>query len=321
MTGREVAWRVLALELRASSEQEKGSGDRVPSYVVSPLGGRMNRVLVVGTLTPPEPAGGDGQSNFWRSRLTDPTGTLPVSAGNFQPRAQAELRRLTAPTPALVIGKANLFRGTTGGWVATVRAESVRPVDPAEYSAALAEAASQTLVRLRLVARLRSPPSPSDAELTREGVPPAWVRGARASIARYAAWDPAPYREAVRAVVGSLGTPTPVAPTPGPAAPTPVPGTAPRPTVTVTHLAPPAPRPPPTGQVRALEGTLLDLLDGLAERSADGYADMDDLTELAVQHGIGTERMEELLNHLEESGAVEEPIVGKFRRTGEAASE
>jgi RPA family protein len=52
MSGRETAWRVLAQEFGASIEEEKGVGERAASYLLSPLGARMNRVLVAGVLSP-----------------------------------------------------------------------------------------------------------------------------------------------------------------------------------------------------------------------------------------------------------------------------
>ena len=57
MTVREPAWRVLAQEFLSALEEEKGTGDRAATYLLSPLGARMNRVLLVGTLGPVESIG------------------------------------------------------------------------------------------------------------------------------------------------------------------------------------------------------------------------------------------------------------------------
>ena len=55
MPRREPAWRVTTWELEAAVEEERGAGDRAASYLISPFGGRLNRVLVAGTLSPAEP--------------------------------------------------------------------------------------------------------------------------------------------------------------------------------------------------------------------------------------------------------------------------
>jgi uncharacterized protein len=314
MTGRETAWRILANEFRAASEEERATGDRAASYVLSPLGARMNRVLTVGMLTPAEPTAGGESGGFWRARLTDPTGTIPVSAGSFQPRAQAELRAVTAPTRAMVMGKPNLFVGSSGTRVGTLRAESVRPISEEEYRLRLAEAATQTLDRMALVERLRASPGTPDEALWSEGLVPMWITGARATVARYTSWDPAPYREALDLVARTLrGHPSDL-----PATPTPAAARAQTeersPEVRVSR-APSRPEPRPlSGEEQTAAGPVIELIDLLAEESPDGYADLTELADRAAREGISAERLEELLHRLDESGAVEEPIVGKFRR-------
>ena len=51
MNARETAWRVFATELSASSLEIRATEEKSPSYVVSPLGAKINRVLVAGVLT------------------------------------------------------------------------------------------------------------------------------------------------------------------------------------------------------------------------------------------------------------------------------
>jgi hypothetical protein len=55
-------------------------------------------------------------------------------------------------------------------------------------------------------------------------------------------------------------------------------------------------------------------VDELGEASVDGYADLRDVVERARAQGIDDRTTEELVGRLEESGALEEPIVGKLRR-------
>ncbi len=306
MTVRETAWRVSARELQGSVEEERGEGEKVASYVVSPYGARMNRVLVAGALSPAEPVGRDDPPTFWRARLTDPTGTVPVTAGSFQPRAMAQLRAGPESRPAVVIGKAHLFHGRDGAAQLSVRAEAVRAVAETEERAALAEIGRQTLDRLDLLDRLERGPAASDESLRAEGIPPLWLRGARASLRRYPESDRAAFRASlaslVRRVAGDLG-PAPVRPS--------IP-----PTVTVTPAAPPRPAPAaPTGADRSEESVFLELVDELSEGSVDGYADLRELLQRIAVRGIASGRAEAVLNRLEEGGAIEEPIVGKLRRS------
>jgi hypothetical protein len=66
---------------------------------------------------------------------------------------------------------------------------------------------------------------------------------------------------------------------------------------------------------RAEESLFLDQLDEVADVSADGYADLKEVLSRLSSHGLPGERAEAILNRLEEDGVVEEPIVGKLRRS------
>ncbi len=88
---REVARRVFASEFNDSTYAFKESDDeRAPNYALLPTGDRANRVFVVGTLTETEDVG--EESEYWRGRVVDPTGTFFVYAGQYQPEAAAALR-------------------------------------------------------------------------------------------------------------------------------------------------------------------------------------------------------------------------------------
>ena len=305
MALREPAWRVTARELESSFEEERGSGDRAASYLLSPFGARMNRVLVAGELSPAEPIGRDDASTFWRARLTDPSGAVAVTAGSFQPRAMAQLRAAREPRPCLAVGKVHLYRGRDGVAYVSVRAEAVRSVSENEERALLADAVRQTLDRLDLLERIEKSPSTTDEELVAEGIPLSWAHAAREALRRYPTVDRAAFRRelgpAVRRVAGESG---PVAST-----------SAPSPAVTVTRATPPrAPPPPPSAAERAEESVFLDLLDEIAEVSVDGYADLKEVASRLEAQGVVADRVETVLNRLEEEGVVEEPIVGKLRR-------
>ena len=91
---REVAWRMFAREYNASTVIMKGDEDMSPSYVLSPLGAKANRVFLSGVITEVENKGSENEP-FWTVRITDPTGIFYLSAGQYQPEAAKK----TAVTP------------------------------------------------------------------------------------------------------------------------------------------------------------------------------------------------------------------------------
>jgi uncharacterized protein len=301
MSRRETAWRVTTRELMASVHEERGEGDRAASYLLSPYGARMNRVVLAGAISAAEPLGRDDPPTFWRARLDDPLGSVAVTAGSFQPRAMVQLRRAPVGGPALVVGKVHLYRGRDGSATVSVRAEAVRPISEAEERATLAEVARQTLDRLDTLERLAHEPATTEAELRAAGTVPLWAQAARQALHRYPDADRASYREALAGVVRRVAATGP-APPPRPA------------TVTVSVDPPPRVRPPTSDADRTEETTFLDLVDAVAESSVDGYADVRVLFRQLADRGVGAEQAEAVLGRLEEGGVVEEPVVGKLRR-------
>ena len=310
MPRRETAWRATAWELEAAVEEERGSGDRAASYLITPYGSRINRVLVSGTLSPAEPVGRDESQPFWRARLTDPTGTVVVTAGSFQPRAMAQLRAGSSPRSAIVVGKVHLYRGRDAVGYVSVRAEALRAVSETDERSVLAETVRHSLDRLDLLARLQREPGVDPKELLSEGTPPLWLAAARDSLQRYPGADRAPFRASLAAAVERVAGRTGVVTIPPP--PT---------SVTIQHAPPPSVQTPPTAAERAEESLVLGVLDQIAEASLDGYADRRELLARVHLQGMAGPRAETVLTRLEDEQEVEEPIVGKLRLRTDPARE
>ena len=70
MNARETAWRMFATELNSSSLEIKATEEKSPSYLISPLGAKVNRVLIAGALTEKENIGGDDEP-MWKARVQE----------------------------------------------------------------------------------------------------------------------------------------------------------------------------------------------------------------------------------------------------------
>jgi RPA family protein len=127
MRGREVAWRLFAGELNESSLVLTGEEERSPTFVVTPLGAKVNRVFAVGVITDLENVG-SSEEPLWRARMSDPTGTLFISAGQFQPEAALALSKMPVPGFAAVIGKVRVYSPEEGVMYLSVRPEVVKNV-------------------------------------------------------------------------------------------------------------------------------------------------------------------------------------------------
>ena len=144
---REVARRVFASEFNDSTYAFKESDDeRAPNYALLPTGDRANRVFVVGTLTETEDVGDD--SEYWRGRVVDPTGTFFVYAGQYQPEAASVLRETEPPAYVAVVGKPRTYETDDGTVNVSVRPESIAVVDDDTRDRWVVETAERTLERI-----------------------------------------------------------------------------------------------------------------------------------------------------------------------------
>ncbi|AFZ72522.1 RPA family protein [Natronobacterium gregoryi] len=144
---REVARRVFASEFNDSTYSFKESDDeRAPNYALLPTGDRANRVFVVGTLTETEDVGED--SEYWRGRVIDPTGTFFIYAGQYQPEAASTLRETEPPAYVSVVGKPRTYETEDGTINVSVRPESISVVDEATRDRWVVETAERTLDRI-----------------------------------------------------------------------------------------------------------------------------------------------------------------------------
>jgi RPA family protein len=144
---REVAQRTFAREFNAASYTFKESDDeRAPVYVLLPTGERANRVFVTGTLTEKEDVGDD--SEYWRGRVVDPSGTFFVYAGQYQPEAASMLRDLEPPAYVAVAGKPRTYETDDGTVNVSVRPESISTIDAETRDRWVVETAERTIDRL-----------------------------------------------------------------------------------------------------------------------------------------------------------------------------
>lgn len=147
---REVARRVFAEELKSSNYSFRDGEDQhqyAPQYLLTPTGAKCNRVFIVGTLTEKDDIGGD--TEYWRGRVVDPTGSILIYAGQYQPEAAQILANIEAPAYVAVVGKPNLYQTEDGNIIISLRAESIQQVDKATRDQWIMDTARRTLERLK----------------------------------------------------------------------------------------------------------------------------------------------------------------------------
>ena len=160
---REVARRIFAEELKSSNYSFRDGEDQhqyAPQYLLTPTGAKCNRVLFVGTLTEKDDIGGD--TEYWRGRVVDPTGSMLIYAGQYQPEAAQILASIDAPAFVSIVGKPNLYQTEDGNIIISLRAESIQRVDEATRNQWIMDTARRTLERLSILDKAEPAPLSSD---------------------------------------------------------------------------------------------------------------------------------------------------------------
>jgi RPA family protein len=120
---RQTAWRVFAGEFNDSTIEIKGEGDMTPSYVVTPLGAKVNRVFIIGVLTDVENISEDGE--LIRAHISDPTGVFTIYSGQYQKEATDALSKIEVPAFVAVVGKARTYSPEEGTLYVSIRPERI----------------------------------------------------------------------------------------------------------------------------------------------------------------------------------------------------
>jgi hypothetical protein len=146
---REVARRIFAEELKSSNYSFRDGTEQnqyAPSYLLTPTGAKCNRIFLVGTLTEKDDIGSD--TEYWRGRVVDPTGSILIYAGQYQPEAAQKLAGIESPSFVAVVGKPNLYQTDDGNIIISVRAESIQKVDEETRNRWILDTARRTQERL-----------------------------------------------------------------------------------------------------------------------------------------------------------------------------
>ncbi len=309
MNMREVSWRVFAEEYASSAMEHTGEGDKPVSYLVTPLGAKINRMLAVGVVTEVEEVGEEDKPRY-RAKMEDPTGTFYLSAGEYQPEAAASLSKISPPAFAAVVGKSRAYSPEEGVTYLSIRPERIREVTGEARDYWVLETAKSTLTRMDAVSEALKMGQPSAGELIRLGYPENLAEGVVLALEYYKEVDLDRFRESVKDALRTIlpeGRKAP--PDKRPKRP--------------TTAEPSSKEKGRTGgdaaeELQELEvavdeeAAVLDMIDAL-DKGSKG-AQWEKIIEAAKAKKIDKVRLEEIISKLLDKGDVYEPELGMMKR-------
>jgi len=282
---RETAWRLFAGEYNESRKSIAAEGERQPSFVLTPLGAKVNRLFLSGVLTDVENLGTDAEP-MYRGRVSDPTGVFHVYAGQYQPLAAAVLGKIAPPAFVAVVGKAKTYTTEQGSTYANVRPERIRVVDARVRDYWVLEACRFLRKRLELAKSAYALESPTAEAIRKLGAKAPAAEGLELAMREYGKVDLGRYTamlaEGLRYLLPEHRTGPEEVPAPGPSA--------------------------------ATEETVLGLVTSLDD--AGKGAPWDALVAAAGKAGIEPADLEAAVDVLLDRGAIYEPVLGRIKRIG-----
>ncbi len=143
---REVARRMFAYEMNRSTYRLPKEDEKSPTYILTPLGLRVNRVFMVGALLDKEEIKPD--SGIWRIRVSDPTSAVYGYVSRFQPDALESLMEIDVPELVAIVGKVRTFEVGARIFV-SLRPEYIVPVESDVRDYWVYETAKKTIERIK----------------------------------------------------------------------------------------------------------------------------------------------------------------------------
>ena len=301
---RETAWRVFASEYNNCSLELKGEGEMTPSYVVSPLGAKINRLFLIGVLTDVERMSESG--DLLRAHVSDPTGVFTLYSGQYQQDATDALLEVEVPTFVALSGKSRTYSPEEGTLFVSVRPEWIQEVDAAARDRWILETCESTMERIEAMREAQKMTEPKVFELEKLGYSRSLAEGIVAALQHYDGVDFERYRSLLKEslqflsptrrtlnelISSSVESPKDTSDQP--------------PQKPVDEQA-------DDDDFRKTEETVLQVIKDL---QGDDGASWDDITATCEKAGVDSDAIEEALTSLMDKGLIYEPILGTIKVT------
>jgi len=152
---RQPAHLLLASEFGSATLHEKGSGEYDPSFVITKLGAKVNRVVAAGLLERLELRETTNGSTLYQGQLRDPTGLHYFSVGDYNSETLRELshqwlERIDDGEPLLLMmtAKTRWYQTDEGAVYTSLRPEEACVVSREVYASWLLDACESTHERM-----------------------------------------------------------------------------------------------------------------------------------------------------------------------------
>ncbi|OUV40944.1 MAG: hypothetical protein CMA18_007215 [Methanobacteriota archaeon] len=297
---RQPAWIMLASEFGESTLNEKGSGEFDPTFVITKLGAKVNRVTVSGLVERLELRETSNGSQMYQGQLRDPSGLHYFSVGEYASESMKEfivqlLDKVESGEPILLsmTAKARWYQTDEGAVYTSLRPEEAAIVSRDRYASWLVRACAATLSRLDQHQKSLNCEPTKEAMLS-EGISPEMVDGLLAAQPHYGQIDTEGYRlnvmQALDIAEGKMAAATTAPPT--------------------LSLSEPTSDDEASGDDDELQSVILECIQAMD--NGEGV-DFESLVRNLSARGFTREQSEAELDTMSDEGVLHEPRFGWFK--------
>jgi len=309
---RETAWRVFAGEYNDSTVEIKGEGKMEPSFVITPLGAKINRLFVIGVLTDVENISEEGE--LIRAHISDPTGVFTLYSGQYQQDATDALSNIEVPAFVAIIGKARTYTPEEGTLYVSIRPEKVMEVNAPIRDKWILETCQNTKDRIEAVLEAKKMNETNLEELKKLGYSEDLSEGIITALEKYENIDLNKYVTLIHESLQYL-----------------IPGKKDLPDIKPDKKNDEEPADEITlEEVEEKEEKTTDseedkqdnsqktedtVFDAIKELEGEDGAAWDSITEKCEKTGLNRDSIEEALSSLMDKGLIYEPVLGTIKTT------
>jgi RPA family protein len=309
---REPAWRIFAAEYNDAALEIKGGGEKVPSYVVTPLGSKVNRVFITGVLTDVESVSEGGE--YLRAHVSDPTGVFTIYSGQYQQEATTKLQSIEAPAFVGVVGKVRTYVPEEGTLYVSLRPELIREVSAEARDRWIIETCLQTKHRMGAIVEAMKMTQPNVYDLKKLGYSRELSEGIVAALKKYGTVDVNKYATLIRESLQFI-----------------IPGSAEKfeevrfeesleqkeqkKEAKKETKKPKKQKKEEASPVEVSEDPETVVLDTIKELESNDGAAWDSIVEACKKKGLDENAIEEAMNSLMDKGFIYEPMLGTLKTT------
>ena len=297
---RQPAWFMLASEFGESTLNEKGSGEFDPTFVITKLGAKVNRVIVSGLVERLELRETSNGSQMYQGQLRDPSGLHYFSVGEYASESMREfivqlLDKVDSGEPVLLsmTAKARWYQTDEGAVYTSLRPEEAAIVSRDRYASWLVRACDATLERLDQHQKSLSC-EPTKESMLKEGINKELIDGLLAAQAHYGQIDTEGYRlnvmQALDIAEGKMAAATTAPPK--------------------LNLSEPTSEDESEGDGEDLQAVILECIQAMD--NGEGV-DFESLVRNLGARGFSREQSEAELDSMSDEGILHEPRFGWFK--------